>query len=363
MCLALGPWVVDRRSFLLALGVAACGAAAAACLFGRETMLLGSALGLLRWPLAALSGLLALRAVRAARKRPAFSPVALTALVTAVALPVDWAVTRAGRASAQHVPARDAFELTVLSHNVLFRGGDPERTVNALVAADADVVALQEVTPEWAVRLERALRPDHPHALLEPRHGALGYALYSRYPLTGPATLRPRGHRGFAQCARLELPSGPVPICNLHLFPPPVTARPEVLEANAALRAGQWKRVKAFLDMGGKHGPALAVGDFNTGDFEPLYREITSELVDAAGSTSLWPRRTFPNPEVIQTAPGALVRIDYVMVRGGVQPVDVTVSSATGSDHLPVRAVLRLRHAPARTRHPAARGAGADSHR
>jgi len=343
MALALRPRIVDRRPLLLVLGVAFCGGAAAACLLGRETLLFGSALGLLRWPLAALSGLLAFRAMRG---HPA---LALAALATAFALSGEWAASRADRASPERVPAQDALELSVLTHNVLFSGGDPSRTVDALVAADADVVALQEVTPAWAARLERALRGDHPYALLDPHPGALGYALYSRYPLTSPATLRPRGHNGFAQCARLELPSGPVPLCNVHLMPPPLTARLEALEANARLRAEQCERVKAFLDLGGGRGPAMAVGDFNTGDYEPLYRRISAELVDAAGSTALFPGRTFPNPSVAPVGPlGALVRIDYVMVRGGVQPMEVTVGSATGSDHLPVRAVLRLRNAPAR---------------
>ncbi|HEY8209485.1 MAG TPA: endonuclease/exonuclease/phosphatase family protein [Myxococcaceae bacterium] len=333
---------MDRRPILLVLGIAACGAGAAACLLGRETLLFGSALWFLRWPLAALSGLLAMRAMRG---HPA---LALAALATAGALSADWVSTRAGRAAPEHVPVHDAFELTVLTHNVLFTGGDPARTVDALVAADADVVALQEVTPAWAARLERALRPGHPYAILEPHPGALGYALYSRYPLTSPATLRPRGHNGFAQCARLELPSGPLPICNLHLMPPPMTTHLRALEANARTRAAQWERVKAWLDLGGSAGPALAVGDFNTGDYEPLYRRISAGFVDAAGSTTLFPGRTFPNPAQVSSAPGPLVRIDYVMVRGGVQPIDVTVGSATGSDHLPVRAVLRLRQGPLR---------------
>lgn len=341
MVLAPEPRLVDRRTFLLTLGIAACGACAAACLAGRETLLLGSALWLLRWPVAALSGLLALGAIRG---RPR---LALAALATSVALGAEWVASRASRAAPERLPARGAFELTVVTHNVLFRGGDPARTVEALVAADADVVALQEVTPAWIPRLERALRADHPYALLEPKQGALGYALYSRYPLTGPATLRPRGHNGYAQCARLELPSGPLPICNLHLMPPPLTSQVRLLEANARLRAAQWERVKAWLDMGGR-GPALAVGDLNTGDFEPLYRRITSEFVDAAGSTALLPRRTFPNPAVTRFGP--LVRIDYVLARGGVQPLDVTVAQATGSDHLPVRAVLRLRTEPRRKR-------------
>src|SRR3954471_14025504 len=119
MALAPRPPIVDRRPFLLVLGVAASGAAAAACLLGRETLLFGSALWFLRWPLAALSGLLALRAMRG---HPA---LALAAVATAGALSLDWVSTRARRASPEHVPAGDAFELTVLSHNVLFTGGDP----------------------------------------------------------------------------------------------------------------------------------------------------------------------------------------------------------------------------------------------
>jgi len=337
MALAPTPIIVDRKTLLLALGVVACGACAAACLAGRETLLLGSALWFLRWPVAALSGLLGLGAVRG---RPL---LALAALATAGALSAEWMAERADRAAPQPVPARDAFELTLVTHNVLFRGGDPERTVEALVAADADVVALQEVTPAWAARLERSLRADHPYALLAPREGALGYALYSRYPLTGPAALRAHGQGGFAQCARLELPSGPLPICNLHLSAPPLTARLRAQEANARTRAAQWERVKAFLDMGGK-GPALAVGDLNTADHEPLYRRIASEFVDAAGTTALLPGRTFPNPDLAPLGP--LVRIDYVLARGGVQPVEATVGRDTGSDHLLVRAVLRLRGAP-----------------
>src|SRR5262249_24084244 len=137
-------------------------------------------------------------------------------------------------------------------------------------------------------------RAHHPYALVAPREGTMGFALYSRYPLTGPATLRARGHSGFAQCARLELPSGPVPICNVHLLPPP--PRWEGLERALRTRERQGAEVKAFRDVGGGTGPVLGVGDFNTAEWEPLFRRIRLEFVDAAGSTGgVMASRTYPN--------------------------------------------------------------------
>ena len=92
-------------------------------------------------------------------------------------------------------------------------------SVAGIAAADADLVALQELTPDVAKAIEAdpALRKRYPYRILEARDGVAGMGLLSRRPLivrgyeTGPIILR----------AGLLLPDGrTVEVLNVHPYPP-----------------------------------------------------------------------------------------------------------------------------------------------
>jgi endonuclease/exonuclease/phosphatase (EEP) superfamily protein YafD len=168
-------------------------------LFGRGNYILGSALSLLRLPLLVSLG------VGAWRSRWNRRGILLAA-TCAVTLGGEWGFTRLGRAATWSSKGERGRTLTVVSHNLLYEGGHPEKTMALLRAQDADLLSLQEVTPAWAARLE-ALSSRYPHRLLAPRVGAHGYAILSKHPLRNEVLLTEGAPPAFAQCADVVLPS------------------------------------------------------------------------------------------------------------------------------------------------------------
>src|SRR5689334_3919453 len=178
-------------------------------LAGSGSHILGSVLVILRVPLLVALGVVGWR------RGPPWRP-ALVAGACALALVGQWFGTRLRRAE---LPAGDPAagrRLTLLSHNILFEGGDPDRTLKGLRSREPDVLVLQEVTSAWTNRLEATLPGRFPYRALAARVGAHGYAVYSRYPLRGEALLSEGGPPAFAQCVEVLLPGRVLPLCNVH---------------------------------------------------------------------------------------------------------------------------------------------------
>jgi vancomycin resistance protein VanJ len=315
----------------------ACALCLGVCLLGRHQFYLGAALFLTRWPLALLGLLLAISFVRA--RRFAFAALAVALPLVAAAQSLSSWMDRA-RPAPLLGPSR---ELTVVTHNVLFRGANAARSISAIREQKPDVIALQEVTPEWLELLDAAFGADFAYRAAAPMKGTLGYAVYSRVPLSNVALLG-EASRAFAQCMDLELPDGPIALCNVHLYSPAAALFhernvPLALAQNARTRREQWQRVSAHLDARARGTRRIVAGDFNTSEMDPLLADIAERYVDAWRSTRLSPGFTFPN---VATGTPPLVRIDYVMTRGPIRPVSAEVLQKSGSDHFPLVARLEI---------------------
>ncbi|MDX2705293.1 endonuclease/exonuclease/phosphatase family protein [Streptomyces sp. PA03-6a] len=214
-------------------------------------------------------------------------------------------------------------DLTVVTHNANEQNPDPARTARALAASGADLVAIEEVgdnAPAYGTALGTAY----------PFHSVQGtVGLWSRYPLSGTRTVDiapwPRALR-----ATVRTPKGPVAVYVAHLlsvrFSPVygfgTAGRDAAARALAdALRAEPLPRT-------------LVMGDFNGTTDDRALSAVTSHLRSAqaesgAGFGLTWPA-SFP-----------VARIDHILVRG-MEPRSAWTLPATGSDHLPVAASVRL---------------------
>ncbi len=72
----------------------------------------------------------------------------------------------------------------IISFNVLTENRRYADTLAWLKTADADVILLLEVSPDWEQALA-PLRKSHPHGVTRPREDNFGIALFSRLPLAG----------------------------------------------------------------------------------------------------------------------------------------------------------------------------------
>jgi len=249
-------------------------------------------------------------------------------VVIGPSFPLDWPKARA------EGPA-----LTILTFNVFGHSDCPACAVATIRAANADLVAIQELTPAIADALARDLAEAYPYQVLAPDPGVVGMGTISRYPLraTGEALLG----SWFATPQLLALDYGDttVAVINAHLDATALTDGPK-MEATIRLREAQARAIVAFAEA--HEGPLIVPGDYNTTDRNAAYATLATALRDTWREAGRGPGHTFPGGAAY--ALNWLVRIDYVFHSAQWRAVSARVCDwDRSSDHRPLLVQLALR--------------------
>ncbi|WP_116245644.1 endonuclease/exonuclease/phosphatase family protein [Nocardiopsis sp. FIRDI 009] len=214
--------------------------------------------------------------------------------------------------------------LTVVTHNIGAADGDPGATVRRVLAADPDLVALQEVTWEKSASYDRALGSELEHS---ERWGTVG--LWSRYPITDARSLDLGLGWNRAIRAEVDGPGGGIAVYVVHL----ASVRMGGTGFDTELRD---RGIVELADEVAREplDRVVVMGDLNGSTDDRAMTPLTSRLaaVRGAGGDGVGP--TWP-------AGFPLVRIDHVLVRG-VTPTETWALPRTDSDHLPIAARLRV---------------------
>jgi endonuclease/exonuclease/phosphatase family metal-dependent hydrolase len=235
-------------------------------------------------------------------------------------------------------------ELVVLSYNIhrgvgIDRKFDVDRIADVIAETSADVVGLQEVVREidsahgdqaahLAERLGMTLVMGV--ARRHGRTGTYGNAVLTRWPVAGSSscdlTFKRREPR---TCLRVDLDVGGLVV---HVF---------VSHFGIAMRErrDQVRRLATFIkESSGLAGPRVLLGDFNEWHRGPVSRRLRKEFPSRMRRM----RRTHP-------AVFPLFALDRIYWDGELEGrefhVHRTRLSRVASDHLPVVAKLRVRHA------------------
>jgi endonuclease/exonuclease/phosphatase family metal-dependent hydrolase len=221
--------------------------------------------------------------------------------------------------------SRSGGDLTVLTHNVNAENPDPDGTARDVVAADADVVALEELAENQVPRYARDMAAAYPYHSVQ---GTVG--LWSRYPISG---VRPVDIRmGWTRAMRAEVhtPDGPVAVYVAHL--------PSVrVKFDTGFTAGQRDRAADALGRAIVAEPLHSVvllGDLNGTMNDRSLASVTSQMRSTQGAAGNGMGFSWP-------AGMPMARIDQIMVKGA-DPRSSWTLPRTGSDHLPVAARLQL---------------------
>ena len=265
---------------------------------------IGTLLGLLIW--------------WAVRKR--WLPALVAVALLLAALPAVLRYYRSGGVS-----TGSGTPLVVGSWNVHSSNPERERGLTWLKDCPADVLLLTEVNPGWVKYLKEA-SARWPHQICEPRHGAAGIWLLSRWPLSQvePAGISRGEERPWIGCT-VETPFGNVRVMGMHPRTPRGGYR--FHERNAQLdRAADFAAFAA--------GPVVVLGDFNCTPFSPWFDRLLERgrLCDAAmghGLAPTWQSGIWVLP------------IDHILTGGPLNVLDWQVHGDNlGSDHSPVMAIL-----------------------
>jgi vancomycin resistance protein VanJ len=268
-----------------------------------------------------------------------------------------------------------ARQFSVMSWNMLYTNPAVDAMLDFLATAPAEVVTLQEVTPEHLERIagHAGLACRYPHQVLWPYGYGAGIAVLSRYPIVEHGRIE----RPPTIWARLELGARhQVVLVSTHptffpsrMFPEKKPDRrslgdllsrlldPRFIRYDPSHRDAGIAAVRALIAPMLWHGePLLLAGDCNVTPREPAYRELVSGLRDShlyagSGTGLTW------RPEWLAALPVALLRIDYLLAGPGVWPVRTWVDrTPRGSDHCPIYGIFGLNSDPAAAATPASAG-------
>ena len=244
-------------------------------------------------------------------------------------------------------PQGDTF--TVVTFNVQGHNRELEAATDWLLAAEADVIVLQETAEGYDHRLAR-LYDVYAHE----DHVEGSVRIFSRYAILEREILTIEDEPGrLALRLALDAKGRELAVYAAHFVLPQRFANaygvlPDiginyVFRYDEGRRNAQIRRVLEILET--ETRPFLLVGDFNMSDASLIYDEIAGQLGDAWRGAGSGAGRTWPVaeavgwPRVIQP----LLRIDYVWHSEGLRAAEAAVGEAIGSDHLPLKVVMEWR--------------------
>lgn len=230
--------------------------------------------------------------------------------------------------------------LRVLTWNLEIGSKAVETSLAGIRDADADLVALQELTPEVAAAIEADpdLAGRYPYRILEPAEGVDGMGLLATHPLLvrgserDPLILR----------AGLLLPDDTVvEVFNVHPYPPGIRTVARIpVSLDTRRRDEELGVIGARVEALDEPASALVVGDLNTAATEPAFGALTSGLTDAHAAAASGPGFTW-RPSSLEGLDVGLLRIDHVLAGSLLAPTAAAVDCSLPGDHC--RLVVTLR--------------------
>lgn len=218
--------------------------------------------------------------------------------------------------------------LTLMTVNLWEYNPRPDAMAASILAADADVVLIQEFTPAWQRVLFETLADRYPHRAWTQRCDAFGMAIFSKRPFVEPvrSDFTPGSHDIPQMRAVVEINGRRVVIYNVHLAPPRQLSF-------FATQNRQFAALRTLFSQ--EHGPLVVAGDWNFGDLsDHVFRIKSDGFSDAWAQAGNWRGATWPGDcNWFRALAG--VRIDHVFLKGGPACDAARTLDACGSDHLP----------------------------
>lgn len=235
-------------------------------------------------------------------------------------------------------PKVEGKTLKVMTFNINYGLAGDAETLAAIGSEQADIILLQETTPEWEALIRRHYATQYPHIRFEHCCGAGGLGVLSRYEIEPKDYIQAPQPSWFPAWRLIaKTPLGPVQLLNVHLRPPVSDSGSFVSGyfSTPKVRAGEIKHHAATLS---KTMPTIIAGDFNEGaDGEAVEalkaRGMRSVLGQFKPDQSTWRW---------QTSVGTLnSQLDHILYDPAqYSPLNAYVVQAGRSDHMPVVAIF-----------------------
>ena len=208
----------------------------------------------------------------------------------------------------------------------------PSAAVAGIADMDADVVALQELTPAFseAIAADPSLLTRYPYRILDPAPGPDGLGILSRLPLIERPGHPDDGSSTPACCS----PTAGRWSCSTCTPPGRSTATSARSRSRSTPRRATQDvaAVRAAVDALDDPAAALVVGDLNGTSQEPGLESLRRGLVDAHEAVGIGPGFTW-RPDALEPLGFGVLRIDHVLTGSMLRPVDTAVDCSAVGDH------------------------------
>jgi vancomycin resistance protein VanJ len=241
--------------------------------------------------------------------------------------------------------------LRLLSYNIHIEGVALAPMADLIREANADIVALQELTPPAADYFASAFASEYPYQAFHPKSYD-GQGLMSRYPIVADefwqdtSLFFPLGN----QESLLAINGQMLTVINVH----PVHPGLNRTWYDSAPHAGEVETILARANQAQAKGQlVIMLGDWNMTDQSTAYSRVISQYQDVFAQVGAGMGYTFPDWSTygsrdrgIQTmlsVLGPFLRLDYVFCSAWVLPLSAhAYTTAAGSDHRPLLAEVAL---------------------
>jgi endonuclease/exonuclease/phosphatase (EEP) superfamily protein YafD len=232
----------------------------------------------------------------------------------------------------------DGRHVRVLTYNVNWGGPGAEATLEIIRHSGADIVCLQETTPEWERYIAAALRTNYPVAEFRSSAGRMGGGLgfLARGKARTVAYIPSDSGWFDGWIMAFETDVGPVQVLNVHLRPP-VSDNGSWVSGYFSTRDDRLREIERFYQQRAPGIPILVVGDFNDGEDSRAVKWL-----QAQGMTNALPQfdRKSPTWEWPTSVVTLRRRMDHITYSHELRCASARVIHAGESDHFPVEAVF-----------------------
>lgn len=250
---------------------------------------------------------------------------------------------------APQIPCREdgadsCHQLIVMTYNAGAGLAPPNALAEAIRESQADLVGLQELSPEQDAFMRESLSDLYPYQ--SSRRSDLetdGPALFSRYPILSEDLLDP-GHMLPYLQARIDVDGVVIVVLIVRAHPPHLGRYPLRLGKDVTIQVSSysyWAIGETILQAAGEGSPTILLADLNATDQSRDYSTLRAGgMTDAfreagQGFGLTFPARTDGWRSLPRQTP-LLVRIDYIWLTGDFEVLRAWVGPHAGSDHLPV---------------------------
>jgi len=228
-------------------------------------------------------------------------------------------------------------QLRVLTYNVNWGAPRPDLAVEIIRKSDADVVCLQETTPEWEEFLKRELSGEYPIAQFRNSKDRMGGGLGFLAKSAANEIAYVRSDTGWFDgwIMAFRTPLGRVQVLNVHLRPP-VSDSGSWVSGYFTTRDDRVREMERFFQKRRPELPTLVVGDFNDSPNSPVLKWLEEQgmmnALPAFDRSPTWQWRT----SLLTLSR----RMDHVVYSRELHCCSARVLREGASDHFPVEAVF-----------------------